>query len=143
VQPHRPLDVQRFDPLQPLAGSQLDAFGGEGLGDGGGRFRLLPGQEPVERLDHGDVGTEAAEGLGQFAANGASAEDGQRPRQVGEFEDVLVGEMVDAGEAVDGGHGRLGAGGNHEAAGPEDRPIDVELVRGAEGGPAVEDVDGR
>jgi hypothetical protein len=67
------------------------------------------------RFEHGDVGAEPPEGLRQFEADRAGADDDEMARAIGEIEHGVAGEMRRVGQAGDRRQHRRRACGDDEA----------------------------
>jgi hypothetical protein len=80
-----------------------DPFDLEAVGHQFAGFRVFPRKETIPTCEEGDLGTEAAEGLGEFAGDWTGAEDDEVAGKGGEVEDVLVGEDACLGKARDVG----------------------------------------
>ena len=100
-------------------GEDVDAFGGEDLGEGFGDIGVFARKDPGGAFEDGDATAEAAQGLGEFEADVAAAEDGEVCGEGVEFEGFDVGEGLCVGEAGDGVDGGAGAGADDEGVGGE------------------------
>ena len=88
-----------------------------------------------------DRGAETSERLRHLAADGATTDDAEALRELGQREDRLVGEVVDVGEAGDRRGRGTRAGGDRGVTEPEALFADLEGVGGDEASFAEEDVD--
>ena len=70
----------------------------------------------IGQLHQGDSGAHASEGLGEFAAQGASPEHQQALGERLKIENIFIGQVAGFREAGNRGHRRPGAGGNHRRA---------------------------
>jgi len=115
----------------------LDAFFAEGLFDNGGGFGIFAVENGFHALEKSDFGTEAAEGLGEFASDGTGTDDGEAFGKFGEREDRFVAESAtfpEPGNGDAGGPGPSGDGGFFELKDvfPDGDAVRVEEVPFAE-----------
>jgi hypothetical protein len=87
----------------PRSQDEADALVDEGALDDLGRVGVLTVQDVATRVEERHVGAEAPEGLGQLAADGPPADDGEAPRSVDQLEHALVGEEAALRQAGDVG----------------------------------------
>jgi hypothetical protein len=120
---------------------EVDALAFQPGAQEGHRLRLLLAQQPVRAVDEVDLAAEAAEGLTQFAADRAGADDNQPARQVGQAEHGLVGQRADLGQPGQGQRGGAGAGGDHRSGKPERLAVDGDGIGAREPGLPQEDID--
>jgi hypothetical protein len=116
LQVHREIAAVVADPPQPCSGQDPDAFPAEHLADQLAGFRLLGRQQPVRGLDNSDRGPESGERLGQFHADRAAADDGERGRGLLGLQSLTIGPVGGTGQPVDRGNRWLGPGGEHQSA---------------------------
>ena len=114
---HLNVQVQGQVLLQDLAQLGLD-------------LQVLQRAQAIVLTEQGDGHTEAGHGLGQFQAHRAGADYGQGARQIGQFEDRLIGQRPLA-QGVEGfGYQGVGAGGDDHAAGADRLTIaELQAIR--------------
>jgi len=92
-------------------------------------------------VEDDDLGAQASEGLGHFAADGAGANDAETARAFRQVEEAFVGEVAGVGEARDGWSARAGAGGDDRFLELKGCAADLDAVAAREVGVAEEDLD--
>ena len=146
----RPVATNRRSPSTRDAAVDLDRDGGavraharhlgrrahrhalafEDLGEQRARLRLLAGEEPVERLDDGDLDAEAPEDLPELEADGATTEHDDRRRQHRGLDRVAIRPVGHVVQTLDGRDRRVRAGGEHDRpAGFHDGVADLDPPR--------------
>ncbi len=90
-----------FKALARGASANVDALAGENVHDGGGHVLVLARHETRGRLDDRDLGSEAAENLGELEPDVAAAEHDEAARYGLEVHDRLICQVIDRFEAGD------------------------------------------
>jgi hypothetical protein len=133
--------VAPLDSLDGRAHAEDDPLVLEYLGQNGARVLVGRRQEAAVTPDQRHPGAETAEGLRQLDADRAAAEHDQVVRQLGQLEDVVVGQVRPLGQAGDRRHRRRGAGADEEPFRRDGAVADLERARVPERGRPEQDVD--
>ena len=80
------------------SGAHVDALAREHLGDQRARLGLLGRQQPLRPLDDRHLRSEPGEDLGELDADGATPQDGERPRQLLGLHGLVIGPVLDGVE---------------------------------------------
>ena len=124
---HDPGVLDKLDAIVAKPGAQqVDQFG------------IVAHQDGCH-LDHGDPGTEVAEGLGELDADRPAADHQQVLWQPVGIEDGLVGQVRHVGQTRDRWNGRHRSGRDHEAAGADLGRTTPDPVGSHEPGPFPDD----